>query len=93
MSPSILTVNSYKIYFWSNENNEPIHVHIAKGTQSPNSTKVWLTSNGGCLLDNNNSMIPQHDLNMLLKVIKANFARICIKWTQHFGASSIRFYI
>ena len=26
-----LNVIGYKIYFWSNENNEPIHIHISKG--------------------------------------------------------------
>lgn len=29
--PSIFTVSGYKVFFWSNENGEPIHVHIAKG--------------------------------------------------------------
>ncbi|MBQ8813590.1 MAG: DUF4160 domain-containing protein [Lachnospiraceae bacterium] len=29
--PSLFTVSGYKVYFWSNENNEPIHVHISKG--------------------------------------------------------------
>ncbi|MEG1947917.1 MAG: DUF4160 domain-containing protein, partial [Lachnospiraceae bacterium] len=24
-------IAGYKIFFWSNENNEPIHIHIAKG--------------------------------------------------------------
>ncbi|WP_423806831.1 DUF4160 domain-containing protein, partial [Phascolarctobacterium succinatutens] len=28
-------------YFWANENMEPIHVHVAKGTQTPNATKFW----------------------------------------------------
>lgn len=31
----------YKVYFWSNENNEPIHVHISKGKPQGNSTKGW----------------------------------------------------
>ncbi|MBR0350554.1 MAG: DUF4160 domain-containing protein [Clostridia bacterium] len=31
------------MYFWSNENEEPIHVHISKGIPVSNSTKIWLT--------------------------------------------------
>ncbi|MBR2744592.1 MAG: DUF4160 domain-containing protein [Clostridia bacterium] len=31
------------MYFWSNENNEPVHVHISKEKPTLNSTKVWLT--------------------------------------------------
>ena len=37
--PNLFTVSGYKIYFWANENGEPIHVHISKGKPSPNSTK------------------------------------------------------
>ena len=48
--PSIFEVCGYKIYFWSNENNEPIHVHISKGKPSANSTKIWLTKSGGCIV-------------------------------------------
>ena len=40
--PNLFTVSGYKIYFWSNENNEPIHVHVSKGQPTPNSTKTGL---------------------------------------------------
>ena len=26
--PNLFAIEGYQIYFWSNENNEPIHVHI-----------------------------------------------------------------
>ncbi len=29
--PNLFTVSGYKIYFWSDEGDEPIHVHISKG--------------------------------------------------------------
>ena len=44
--PSVFEFLGYKIYFWSNENYEPIHVHISKGNPTINSTKVWLTKAG-----------------------------------------------
>lgn len=50
-------VSGYKVYFWSNENNEPIHVHIAKGKPTSNGTKIWLTRTGGCILASNGSDI------------------------------------
>ena len=34
--PNIFTVSGYRVYFWANENNEPIHVHISKGAPVPN---------------------------------------------------------
>jgi len=45
--PSLFQIGGYKVFFWSNENNEPIHVHIAKGKPTSNATKVWITSLGG----------------------------------------------
>ncbi|WP_333651561.1 DUF4160 domain-containing protein, partial [Lacrimispora sp.] len=56
--PNLFTVSGYKVFFWSNENGEPIHVHVAKGKPSPNATKIWLTRAGGCIVANNGSKIP-----------------------------------
>ena len=30
--PKLFTVSGYTVYFWSNENGEPIHVHVSKGS-------------------------------------------------------------
>ncbi|WP_423806022.1 DUF4160 domain-containing protein, partial [Phascolarctobacterium succinatutens] len=27
--PNLFIILGYKVYFWSNENDEPIHVHIS----------------------------------------------------------------
>ena len=48
-----VTVSGYTVYFWSNENNEPIHVHVTKGKPTPNATKIWLTKSGGCIVASN----------------------------------------
>ncbi len=58
--PSLFMVSGYKVFFWSNENEEPIHVHIAKGKPSPNATKIWLTRAGGCIVASNGSKISQN---------------------------------
>ena len=47
--PKLFMVSGYTVYLGSNENNEPIHVHIAKGKPTPNATKIWLTKSGGCI--------------------------------------------
>lgn len=33
--PKLFMVSGYTVYFWSNENGEPIHVHVAKGKPTP----------------------------------------------------------
>ena len=90
--PNLFTVSGYKIYFWSNENNEPIHVHVSKGQPTPNSTKIWLTSGGGCILADNGSRIPQNELNKLMEFISAQFFLICNEWKKHFVTDNIIFY-
>ena len=82
--PKLFRVGRYVIYFWSNENGEPIHVHIAEVTPTAGATKVWLTKTGGCVIANNNSRIPQKDLTKLLELISAQFFMICAAWTDHF---------
>lgn len=90
--PSIFRVGKYLIYFWSNENDEPIHVHIGTGKPSANSTKVWMTRAGGCVLDNNKSRIPQNELNELLDIIAAQNFIICKAWKEHFCVDTIKYY-
>lgn len=90
--PSLFRVGGYLIFFWSNENGEPIHVHIAKGKPTANATKVWLTSSGQCILANNRSQIPPGDLNELLDVISAQFFLICRKWKEHFCVDQIKYF-
>ncbi len=90
--PNIFTVSGYKIFFWSNENNEPIHVHISKGHPVKNSTKIWLTKSGGCILANNKSEIPQKELRELMDFISAQFFYICAVWKEFFVTDTIDFY-
>ena len=90
--PNLFRVGGYLVYFWSNENGEPIHVHIARGKPSPNATKIWLTSTGRCIVANNGSKIPENDLNDLLDVISAQFFLICAKWREHFCVDQIIFF-
>lgn len=82
----------YKIYFWSNENNEPIHVHISKGAPTGNSTKIWLTKSGGCIVANNNSNIPERDLKKIKDALSYNYFFIVSKWKEYFKGQEIKFY-
>lgn len=90
--PRLFTVSGYIVYFWSNEEGEPIHVHVSKGKPSDNATKIWLTRTGGCILASNGSKIPQKELNELMGFISAQFFLICAKWKEFFVTDTIKFY-
>lgn len=90
--PQIFKIGSYLIYFWSNENEplEPIHVHVSEGFPTENSTKIWITKSGKCLLCNNNSHIPQRKLRDIIDILEARHLEIEKKWYSYF--KEIRYY-
>ncbi len=88
--PQVFKIGSYWVYFWADENEplEPIHVHIAQGKPVKNATKIWITKFGGCYLENNNSNIPDHVLNNIMKILEARSSEIIEKWEKFFGKIS-----
>ena len=88
--PQVFKIVSYWVYFWSNENEplEPVHVHVSQGAPSANSTKIWISSHGGCLLCHNNSQIPARTLRNIMMIIEARSAEVIQKWTQYFGSAT-----
>lgn len=90
--PNLFNIEGYTIFFWSNENKEPIHVHVTKGNPHGNSTKIWLTKSGGCFVANNKSKISEIDLRKILKLIKNHYFYIISRWKEYYGNDNIKFY-
>ena len=57
---------------WTNENDEPIHFHIAEGKPSENATKIWVLRHNSFRLKNNNSQVPPKVLRHILAVMQAS---------------------
>ena len=83
--PQLFRYLGYCIYFWSNENQEPLHIHVCKGKPTANATKIWILENGTPLLQSNSSRIPSSDLSKIYAFIKTNEAFIKIRWNEMFG--------
>lgn len=90
--PSLFCVGGYRIFFWSNEAGEPIHVHVCKGTPSISASKIWLTRKGGCIVANNNAKIPDKSLNELCEIIAAQHSLICKKWKDFYLVDDVTYY-
>ena len=73
----------YRIYFWSREDNEPIHVHVCKGKPSENSAKFWIHDDE-IILEHNKAGIPANDLKKIQKYISLNKKDIIYEWYKHF---------
>lgn len=85
----IFTINGYSIYFWMNENGEPVHVHVSKGKPSSKATKFWITCSGDVLLCHNRSRIPKADLIKIEDAIRASAKEVIIPlWYSIFGRVS-----
>ena len=84
--PRVFEISGYLIYIWSNEGRplEPIHFHITDGDPGPGNTKVWVTKSGKCLLCHNNSNIPKHKLNILMRIVESRISEVIQKWQETF---------
>ena len=82
--PQVFVILGYIVYFWSNENDEPIHVHVCKGSPQKDATKVWITEDGP-VLEHNKSKIPKKDLKRILAWIAMNDELIIKKWQFNFS--------
>ncbi len=67
-------------------------MHISKGKPVGNSTKIWLTRSGGCIVANNKSNIPISDLKKIQKIINDNYFLILEKWKSYFEGQDIKYY-
>jgi uncharacterized protein (UPF0248 family) len=83
---------AYIIFFWSNEQGEPIHVHVSEGTPSANATKIWLTRSGGLMLAHNNSNIPQHRINQIIDALSVKYFVVVSEWKKHNNVNEVKFY-
>ena len=75
--PKLYDFLGLKIYFWTSDGSEPIHVHVSRGKPSPSSTKIWLTSRGGCAVGKDTGELTRPE--------------ICAAWAEKLR-SEVRFY-
>ena len=77
--PNLLFINGLRFFFYSNENNEPAHVHITKGDASG---KVWLEPviEIGYLFGFTNS-----EEKDILKILETRSQDFKTKWYEYFS--------
>jgi len=79
----------FVFFFWSNEFSgktlEPVHIHISRGKQSPNATKIWIKPDGSLEVANNNSNLSQKELSAALEYIETNKNDIIAEWYKFFA--------
>ncbi len=76
--PTVMRSGPYRFFFYSNEGNEPPHIHVEAGGKE---CKVWLSpvslaSNRG---------FSAHELRDIEAIVQAHAATMIGAWNAHFG--------
>lgn len=90
--PNVFSFGQYLIYFWSNEGNEPIHVHVSVKRPSKLSAKFWLLSDGTIELANNHAGFSQHEIKGITEFLVANETAIVERWQEYFVVDRPKYY-
>lgn len=77
--PTLLLLNGIRFFFYSNENDEPIHVHVTKGDANG---KIWLEPSIEVEYLIGFSNAEQKDI---LEIVQANSENFKGKWNEYFG--------
>jgi hypothetical protein len=71
-------IEGFAFYFFSNENNEPFHVHVRKGDGL---VKFWLEP---VKLADDNGRMKVQELRRAEQLVEENKIRIKTAWNEHF---------
>ena len=79
--PTILLIAGWRIYFWANENNEPIHVHAEKADME---CKFWLDVDGFEIKEAFSYNLTSQAKREIKKIIYEHFDYIVTEWNKFF---------
>lgn len=77
--PTVLFLNGFKFFFYSNENNEPVHIHVRKGNGEgkvwlePVAQTVWMTG------------FTKQEESAVWQIVADNEQLFKNKWYEYFG--------
>lgn len=76
--PTVLVIKGYRFFFFSNERDEPVHIHIEKAEKY---AKFWIEP----LFVAVNYGFSGKELRVIGEIIEKNEVLIMEKWNEHFS--------
>jgi hypothetical protein len=76
--PTVLRIGPYRFFFFSNEGNEPPHIHVEEGDSY---AKYWL----GPVRFGRSSGFRAHQLAEIHRIVEENQALFEARWNEFFG--------
>jgi hypothetical protein len=77
--PTVLVIRGYKFKFFSNENDEPTHVHVTKGSGT---AKIWLEPEVSVEYSYNFTVRENRDIE---EIVKENLETLRKAWHDYFA--------
>ena len=77
--PTVLRWGPYRAFFYSQEGDEPAHVHVRAGDRE---AKIWLHDVTVAV----NAGFPAHEIGDIIRHIRRNRVASLRAWNDHFGA-------
>ncbi|RYZ61033.1 MAG: DUF4160 domain-containing protein [Chitinophagaceae bacterium] len=78
--PTVLLEQGFRFFFYSNENDEPIHVHVERAEAEG---KIWLEPEIAVAYFYHFSLREQRQIMEIVQVNASLFKR---KWNEHFSS-------
>jgi hypothetical protein len=77
--PTVLRIDGFRFFFYSNENNEPPHIHVEKGDDEG---KIWLEPSIAVAYFKGFS---SRERNYVIDLIREHFPVFIKKWYEYFS--------
>jgi len=79
--PTLLVIHGWRFFFYSNERDEPVHIHCQKAEQE---CKYWLDSAAFDIIEAYSYGLNSKDKNLVRRIIFENFDYIISEWNKYF---------
>lgn len=83
--PGLYRIQGFLVYFWANESGEPVHVHVARGRQSPSAAKFWIMQDGSVRLEKGGANMTAKELQGITDFLQSVSPDIVLAWQEMFG--------
>lgn len=77
--PTVFSQDGFRFFFYSNEGNEPVHVHVEKGNGS---AKYWMLPTVSM---NYAEGFTRREIRRMTELVEENKALILKSWEEYFG--------
>ena len=77
--PTLLLINGLRFFFYSNEDNEPAHVHVVKGGSNG---KIWILPDIEIAYVHG---FTNSEIKMIMEIVDTHSHTIKSKWNEYFS--------